>query len=101
MDAEHTLCVEGYRHFEVTSPMMEHSSMYGPPEIGACWMVTLAKTPREARTIAVRSADFAEWVRECRSDGVTPFKGITVERTLCEHDNCYGCGPCQQCEDGD
>lgn len=65
--------------------------MYEPPEPWQAWAIVEADTKREAMIVACRLPEFREWVDEQRGDGVPPYKGLKVERCICEHGVCWGC----------
>jgi hypothetical protein len=82
----------GLRHYEVVSPeMLSGYTGYEPQEPYRCWGIYLAKNAREARVAAVKSTEFAEWVKEARGAQMPPFSGLVAIRALCEHGSCYAC----------
>lgn len=81
----------------VTSPEITIHYYMEPPETYRCFAIVEADTNRAAMIAACRLPDFKEWVDQARGDGVPPYKGLKVDRCLCEHGNCWGCDECQRC----
>lgn len=80
------------KHYEVVSPEMIVGHSYDPPAPGepcASFAFVVAETPAKAKAAALRTPDFALWLRE--SDN--PFTGLRVRLSRCRHGVCY-CDAC-------
>lgn len=81
-------------HWSVMTPMY---TTYGsildlePPEYGCDWICVEANTKREAAVKAVKK--FREmntvWMEDCRSDNASPFTGLKIQKSECEHGFCW------------
>ena len=94
-------------HYFVVSPTMSYvvpilDDGTGPIEEGACVVSVEARTKRDARKLAVKHPDMADWVDMARGDDQNPFSGLDVWDAECSHGVCM-CdmcrGECQQCYD--
>lgn len=95
-------CIGNKTHYSVSSPEITTYEYFewgqGNPETYSCWTETLATNAKEAVALAVKMADFKEWVTEARSDGINPYKGVKAQRFVCEHGTCLGCNDeCDAC----
>lgn len=93
------------KHYIVVSPefgmIVPVIAGDGPTEHGCSVVSVEANSKREAKSKALRSVDFADWVDRQRSDGKNPFAGLEVVDPVCGHGHCYCnlCGGefCQEC----
>lgn len=63
-----------------------------------CCVVSIeAENPQDAKSFALQSPEFSEWLMSCRDDETNPFAGLEVTKAdLCEHGKC-GCH--EDCDD--
>ena len=81
-------------HWSITTPMY---TTYGnildlePPDYGCDWICVEADTKREAAVKAVKKFREmnTEWMQDCRSDNASPFTGLKIEKSECEHNFCW------------
>ncbi len=91
--------------FTVVSPEYETYSFNGidPPEYG-CDVVQIECEKRDAKALALKTPEFSTWLGEARGDGISPFTGLQVIPTICDHGKCfcaecYAKLPCDKCEE--
>jgi hypothetical protein len=93
-------------HYWVSSPLCSEIVPIldygeGPTEDFHYVALVEAPTKRAAIIAAVKHPDMSDWVEECRSNNVPPFKGLKAESAKCEHGVCHceKCkGECPHCE---
>ncbi len=83
-------------HWSVTTPMYNtYGSPWGdppePPEYDCDWVCVEANTKREAAVKAVKKFREmnTEWMQDCRSDNASPFTGLKIQKSECEHGFCF------------
>lgn len=88
--------------YEVISPEVKtyDGGGFEPSEYGRHYVLIEAKSKREALQLAVASPQMSGWVKEARSDGMNPFKGLKAYEAVCPHGLCWVYGNnCPECEE--